>query len=201
MTAITQEFCELYWTSPGGNSPQNSSCTANYHLSRKLSNTVHCWRSKEELISDILLWTPAHRRTKVGRPVRTYLQQLCNDTGCSLEDLPGAMNDRDGWRERVKRTRDNMMIMIHYTFHWLLSKQTFLSLQQLEYRNSMANANHNSFLCGNGTQRLKLMDIHFCKSLYFPILEYLDNNFPHLTDLGVLNLTPRIIRGETRLFV
>ena len=26
--------------------------------------------------------------------------QLCADTGCSPEDLPGAMDDREGWRER-----------------------------------------------------------------------------------------------------
>ena len=28
--------------------------------------------------------------------------QLCEDTGCSPEDLPEAMNDREGWQERVK---------------------------------------------------------------------------------------------------
>ena len=31
---------------------------------------------------------------KAGRPARTYIQQLCADTGCSLEDLPGVMDDR-----------------------------------------------------------------------------------------------------------
>ena len=36
LTATTQECCELYWTSPGGNTPQNSSCTATHYPSRKL---------------------------------------------------------------------------------------------------------------------------------------------------------------------
>ena len=27
---------------------------------------------------------------------------LCADTGCSLEDLPEAMDDREGWREKVR---------------------------------------------------------------------------------------------------
>ena len=53
---------------------------------------------KDDIISDILLWTPSHGRTKVGRPARTYIQQFCADTGYSLEDLPGAMDARDGWR-------------------------------------------------------------------------------------------------------
>ena len=61
----------------------------------------HCWRSRDKLISDVLLWTPTYGWAKAGRPARTYIQQLCEDTGCSPEDLPGAMNDREMWRERV----------------------------------------------------------------------------------------------------
>ena len=37
LTATTQECCKQYWTSPGGSTPQSSSCTATYHPSRKLS--------------------------------------------------------------------------------------------------------------------------------------------------------------------
>ena len=47
----------------------------------------------------------SHGRAKVGRPARTYIQQLCEDTGCSPEDLPEAMNDREEWRERVRDIR------------------------------------------------------------------------------------------------
>ena len=38
---------------------------------------------------------PSHGRAKAGRPVRTHIQQLCEDTGCSPEDLPEAMNSRE----------------------------------------------------------------------------------------------------------
>ena len=63
----------------------------------------HCWRSKDKLISDILPWTPSHWRAKAGRSARTYIQQLCVNTGYSLdEDLLGAMDNRDGWQERVR---------------------------------------------------------------------------------------------------
>ena len=65
----------------------------------------HCWRSRDELIRDVLLWTPTHGRAKAGRPARTYIQQLCEDTGCCPEDLPRAMNDREEWRERVRDIR------------------------------------------------------------------------------------------------
>ena len=42
---------------------------------------------------------------KAGRPARTYIQQLCEDTGYSPEDLPEAMKDREKWRERVRDIR------------------------------------------------------------------------------------------------
>ena len=69
---------------------------------RWIRHVGHCWRSRDELISDVLLWIPTHGHAKAGRPARTYIQQLCEDTGCCPEDLPEAMNDREKWRERVK---------------------------------------------------------------------------------------------------
>ena len=72
---------------------------------RRTRHAGHCWRSRDELIRDVLLWTPTHGCAKAGQPVRTYIQQLCEDTGCCPEDLPRAMNDREKWRERVKDIR------------------------------------------------------------------------------------------------
>ena len=72
---------------------------------RQTRHAGHCWRSRDEHISDVLLWTPTYGRAKAGRPARTYIQQLCEDTGCSLEDLPEAMNDMEKWRERVRDIR------------------------------------------------------------------------------------------------
>ena len=72
---------------------------------RRTRHAGHCWRSRDELIRDVLLWTPTHGRAKAGRPARTYIQQLCEDMGCCPEDLPRAMNDREEWRERVRDIR------------------------------------------------------------------------------------------------
>ena len=76
---------------------------------RRTRHAGHCWRSKDEFISDVLLWTPAYGQAKAVRPARTYLQQLCGDTGSSPEDLPEAMNDREKWRERVRDIRASGM--------------------------------------------------------------------------------------------
>ena len=72
---------------------------------RRTRHAGHCWRSWDELIRDVLLWIPTHGRAKAGRPARTYIQQLCEDTGFCPEDLPRAMNDREEWRERVRDIR------------------------------------------------------------------------------------------------
>ena len=69
---------------------------------RQTRQVGHCWRNKNELKSDILLWTPSHGRANAGRPTRTYIKQLFADKGNSPEDLLGAMDDRDGRRERVR---------------------------------------------------------------------------------------------------
>ena len=60
---------------------------------RRTRHTEHWWRSRDELVSDVLLWTPPQGRAKAGRPARTYIQQ---------EDLPKAMDNREGWWERVR---------------------------------------------------------------------------------------------------
>ena len=86
---------------------------------RRTRNARHCWRSRDVLISDVLLWIPTYGRAKAGRPARTYIQQLWEDTGCSPEDLPKAMNNREKWREGqgyLCKRHDMMMMMVPHTY-------------------------------------------------------------------------------------
>ena len=71
------------------------------HL-QPITKTIKIWRSWDELISDVFLWTPSHGWAKAGHPAQTYIQQLCTDMGCSPEDLPKVMDDREAWQERVR---------------------------------------------------------------------------------------------------
>ena len=59
----------------------------------------HSWKCKQELVSDTLPWSPQHGSTFIGRPPCTYIDQLCDETGCLPEDLPNSMRDRDAWRD------------------------------------------------------------------------------------------------------
>ena len=46
---------------------------------RQTWHAGYCWRSRDELISDVLLWTPTYGQAKAERPARAYIQQLCED--------------------------------------------------------------------------------------------------------------------------
>ena len=85
---------------------------------RRTRHAGHCWRSRDELISDVLLWTPTHGRAKAERPARTYIQQLCEDTRCCPEDLPETMNDREKWRERVRDIRATSTTWLWWWWWW-----------------------------------------------------------------------------------
>ena len=65
----------------------------------------HYWRSRDELINDVILWTPSHGLAKAERLAQTYILQLCVDMRCSPEDLPEAMDHKERWRERVRDIR------------------------------------------------------------------------------------------------
>ena len=131
--------CKQYSTSPGGSTPTKQLLYS--HLPtitkiikvRRTRYVGHCWRSRDELISDTLLWTPSHGWAKAGHPARTYIQQLCADTGCSLEDLPEAMDNREGWQERVRKIHDNDDEVLTEALHYRQDKvqSQFLSRVQL----------------------------------------------------------------------
>ena len=105
---------------------------------RRTRHAGHCWRSRDELIRDVLLWIPTHGRAKAGRPARTYIQQLCEDTGCCPEDLPRAMNDREEWRERVRDIRAARTI---WWWWWLLKLQKLKYKQQKPQKTKKNNKN------------------------------------------------------------
>ena len=92
---------------------------------RRTRHAGHCWWSKDELINDVLQWTPTYGREKAGRPARTYIQQLCEATVCSPEDHLEAMNDRERWRERV---RDICVSGITWWWWWLSNEIQYLKL-------------------------------------------------------------------------
>ena len=67
---------------------------------RRTRHVGYCWRSKDELKSDILQWTPSHGRASVGRPTRTttalYGQRMSSGR-------PAESNGWERWMVRESR--------------------------------------------------------------------------------------------------
>ena len=78
---------------------------SNAELYGRLRFAGHCWRSKNELSSEVLLWEPSHGKRSRGRPRKTYVDQLIADTAYTYEDLANLMDDRDRWKELVNESR------------------------------------------------------------------------------------------------
>ena len=72
---------------------------------RRTKHVGHCWRSKNDLISDILPWTSSHGRAKAGRRGRNYIQQLCAETGYSLKTSWEQCTIETGMQERAREIR------------------------------------------------------------------------------------------------
>ena len=64
-----------------------------------------CWRSREELISEVFMWKPLKGKRKPGWPNKTYTAQLREDSGCTTDELKTAMGERDEWRTCVMLCR------------------------------------------------------------------------------------------------
>ena len=151
----------------------------------------HCWRSRDKLISDIFLWTSSHGRAKAGWPARTYIQQLCADTGCSLEDLPGAMDDRDGWWERVREIRSGGAIW-WWGCIWLHMSTYKKAWLPATYRNILVN-NTKILHTDNNIRKLKFQEALYIKFRQPPI-----NRINFKTDDDILKCLKQIEQSIDR---
>ena len=89
---------------------------------RRTRHAGHCWRSRDEFISDVLLWTPTYGRAKAGRPARTCIQQLCDVAlkTCQRRWMIGRSGE-DGSGTSVLAARhdddDDIYIYMHAFYH------------------------------------------------------------------------------------
>ena len=69
---------------------------------RRLRFAGHFYRAKDECISDVLFWRPQQGKRSVGRPAKTYVDLLEEDTDFNTEELMNLMADRVLWRDVVR---------------------------------------------------------------------------------------------------
>ena len=98
---VVRSFCEKLQNYRYGNLPKITDTL----MIRRLQFIGHCWRKKDEVISELLLWEPKHGARKRGRPATTYVDQLRNDTGLSIAELKSIMGNRKEWMKLVNGVR------------------------------------------------------------------------------------------------
>ena len=70
-------------------------------LKSHLRFSGHYWRSKNEVVSDLVWWELKHGKRSIRRQACTFVDLLEADTGVPRDYLPAAMDDRVGWRKRA----------------------------------------------------------------------------------------------------
>ena len=65
---------------------------------RRLQFAGHCVRSSGQVVSDLVLWKPTHGKRSAGRPNKTYVDILCQDTSLTPDEMENCMRDRRVWR-------------------------------------------------------------------------------------------------------
>ena len=80
---------------------------------RRTRHAGNCWRSRDELISDVLLWTPSHGQAKIGRPARTYIQQPCADVALKTYRERWTIKKGSGRGSGDPCRRHDMMMMMN----------------------------------------------------------------------------------------
>ena len=100
-----------------------------YLIKYKSKTNKTCWKSRNELISDILLWTTMHEHISVGYLAKIYFHQLCAETEFCVEDLPKAINDR----QLARVSKRNQFDLV-----WLVGWLDFMANQLMGYFMAMA---------------------------------------------------------------
>ena len=71
------------------------------------------WRSKNEVVSDLVLWEPKHGKNSIGGQAGTFVDLLEVDTGVLRDCLPAAIDDRVGWRKRAREVDLAIAVVVH----------------------------------------------------------------------------------------
>ena len=84
---------------------------------RRLGLAGHCFRHKELLAGELVLWEPTHGRKGRGRPSATFIDTLKRDLGTDDKlELEVCMTNQEDWRaRRAARLRPPWLI------DWLIS--------------------------------------------------------------------------------
>ena len=69
---------------------------------RRLQFAGHCFRAKDQPVSDLVFWVPSGKLRRGKGATRTYPKSLELDTGRTIYELQKDMLDRKEWRKQIR---------------------------------------------------------------------------------------------------
>ena len=89
---------------------------------RRTRHAGHCWRSKDELLSDVLLWTPTYGQAKAGRQARTYIHVRIQDVAlktCQKRWMIGRSGERGSGISALATQHDDDIYIYIYIYIYI----------------------------------------------------------------------------------
>ena len=69
----------------------------------------HCKRAKGRAVSDLVTWRPTQGKRSRGRPFKTFVDLLQDDTGLTLSEIESSMQDRSFGRAIINARQHESM--------------------------------------------------------------------------------------------
>ena len=100
---------------------------------RRTRQAGHCWRSWDELISDVLIRTPTYGRAKAGRLARTYIQHSVRIRDVALKTCQRRWTIGEKWRERVRDICADSTTWWWWWWWWWWGGSSYGALASVDY--------------------------------------------------------------------
>ena len=81
-TRVLRANLNIHWSTHPSKERLYGNLAQKTSVINKRRTRYRSYRSKDEVVSNLILWTPKNGKAKVGRPGKTYTKQLTEDADC-----------------------------------------------------------------------------------------------------------------------
>ena len=106
--SIIRYGSRVKWSNPGKGVAPSPTPWCSKQSKRERSGHPRLWSP-----TLLLLWTPTHGHINVGQAAKTYIHQLCMDTGCHQENRLRSMAKR---MDSERESRESMQTNHHHYY-------------------------------------------------------------------------------------
>ena len=116
---------------------------------RRLTFAGHCKRAEGCIVSKLVTWRPTQAEKSKGRPKKTYVDLLEDDTGYAVNEVENTMKDRHLWRAIINARQQESTEWVRNFFHkfgWKFVKKILFFKTNLSFSIIKKNQNIGSLV-------------------------------------------------------